>query len=153
MSLPADKLAALPAGDSVGDAATLPLHHNPVAARRRFIRLAAIAFAFCGLAGCTNRKRAETDEQTPAYARMSEDDIALADKTVQQALEGEPSGAVLEWYNRGSGNSGSVTPVRTYKTTDGTYCREYREIMRVGHESETYDIIACRHASGQWQPI
>lgn len=84
---------------------------------------------------------------------MSDDDITLADQTVQRALEDEPSGTALEWRNGSSGNSGSVTPVRTYRTREGTYCRAYREVMRVGSDSETYETIACRLASGDWQPI
>jgi hypothetical protein len=133
----------------------LPNHNDkrgrPGCDRRGFIRLTGLLIVCGGTSGCT--PTAAVKEPEPLYARMTEADVELADQTLQRTLEETQSGLALRWGNNSSGNSGSVTPIRTYRTATGTYCREYVEIIRIGRDSESYTGVACRGADGVWLPV
>jgi surface antigen len=92
-------------------------------------------------------------DTTPLYTRMTSDDVRTANQVVQNALEGTVSGTVLSWENPVSGHSGSVTPLKTFRSKSGAYCREYNETLTIGHRTETYTDTACRAADGQWHPV
>lgn len=80
-------------------------------------------------------------------------DRMYAARTTQTALERAPSGTVSTWRNPDSGNSGTVTPVRTYKTSGGQYCREYQQTVVVGGQSQSAYGTACRQPDGTWKII
>lgn len=82
---------------------------------------------------------------------MSQVDIALADQAVQDALERAPSGDAVEWRNTASGTAGSITPLRTFRTAAGVFCRDYQETLRIGVASERYIDTACRDEDGRWK--
>ena len=82
---------------------------------------------------------------------MSEVDIALADQAVQKALENARSGAAVKWHNDTNGAAGSITPLRTYRTAAGVFCRDYREVLTIGSASERYRDTACRSEDGLWK--
>lgn len=85
------------------------------------------------------------------------DRVALA-QAVTEALESKLSGATVAWHNPGSGTSGSITPVRTFRNRDGRWCREYEKqvqgegwgggLLLTGSGSER--VIACREDDGRW---
>jgi len=55
-------------------------------------------------------------------------------------------------WNQG-GQSGSVTPVRDGRTTDGRQCREFRqEVMIGGKRTEAYGT-ACLQPDGSWEVV
>src|ERR687888_2377534 len=51
--------------------------------------------------------------------RLDAADRAKASAAASQALESTPSGQSVAWRNPDNGNSGMVTPVRTYQTATG----------------------------------
>jgi surface antigen len=55
---------------------------------------------------------------------LDQRDKRLADEAAQKALETAPTGRSVAWRNPDNEHSGTVTPVRTYQTAGGTYCRE-----------------------------
>lgn len=68
-----------------------------------------------------------------------------------RAFEHTPSGQPVEWRDPDSRNYGSYTPQRTYRTTQGTYCREYSQFVVIdGREERAYGT-ACRQPDGTWQ--
>ena len=71
-------------------------------------------------------------------------------KNAQASLENSRSGRASEWRNPDSGNSGTITPTRTFEE-DGQYCREYRQTVTVGDETETLYGTACRQPDGSWK--
>jgi surface antigen len=71
--------------------------------------------------------------------------------TLEASLELSVSGVSTAWRNPDSGASGEVTPVRTFKTSDGRYCREYREVQRWAGGREETGGIACRQGDGMWK--
>ena len=69
---------------------------------------------------------------------------------VSQTLEKHLSGDVVQWRNEESGSSGSVRPVRTFRNSNGEWCREYNEQMVLGDERWSRSAIACRIGEGRW---
>ena len=74
-----------------------------------------------------------------------------AAKTQQQALEYNRVGQASTWSNPDRGSTGTVTPTRTYQTSSGQNCREYRHDVRIGDKSEQVIGQACRQPDGTWQ--
>ena len=71
-------------------------------------------------------------------------------KTTNHALEKMRSGSVSSWTNPDSGNSGTVTPMRTFKTASG-YCREFQQKVIVGGKEQDAHGTACRKPDGTWE--
>ncbi len=82
-------------------------------------------------------------------ARMQ--DRELLRSTVNRALEKVASGQVVTWRSPSTPAQATVRPIRTFKTEDGRWCREYERIWRSGDRSETERAIACRRGSGDWR--
>jgi len=85
--------------------------------------------------------------------RMDAADRERANTAASQALESMPSGQSVAWRNPDSGNAGAVTPVRTYQTANGQYCREYTQTITVGGERHQSYGTACRQADGTWRIV
>jgi surface antigen len=85
--------------------------------------------------------------------RMDAADRERANTAASQALESMPSGQSVAWRNPDSGNAGAVTPVRTYQTSSGQYCREYTQTITVGGERHQSYGTACRQADGTWRIV
>jgi surface antigen len=85
--------------------------------------------------------------------RLDAADRERASAAASQALESIPSGRSVAWRNPDSGNSGVVTPVRTYQTSTGQYCREYTQTITIGGEKHQSYGTACRQPDGSWKII
>lgn len=66
------------------------------------------------------------------------------------ALENNLSGDPLVWNDKGGHLSITVTPVRTFKTDEGVYCREYRQSVNSKGRVNYNEGLACRNNSGEW---
>ena len=77
-------------------------------------------------------------------------DKAAMQQAGQAALERSPTGRATSWNNPDSGNSGSITPVRTYETTAGP-CREFHNEVFIGGKRQQAYGTACRQADGSWK--
>lgn len=83
--------------------------------------------------------------------RMDAADRREAAETAQRAMETAPSGTSVAWQNPDSGNSGTVSPTRTYQSDSGQYCREYHTTVMIdGEEQKSYGT-ACRQPDGTWK--
>jgi surface antigen len=80
------------------------------------------------------------------------DQLALQSST-NNALETQPSGAVVSWRNPDSGNFGSVTPKPAYRANTGQYCREFIQSITVGSKTEEAFGTACRQVDGSWKLV
>lgn len=70
---------------------------------------------------------------------------------VAQVLETVPSRQPASWDNPRTGVGYTVTPERTYRVAEQTYCREYTVEARIGRRAEEVYGTACRQADGSWQ--
>ncbi len=86
-------------------------------------------------------------------ASLDRADMGYANNTAQEAFETAPAGRTSSWRNPDSGNSGTVTPVKTYQTNNGQYCREYNQTVNVGGRTEEAYGTACRQEDGSWKII
>ena len=90
----------------------------------------------------------------PAYGTLAPPAEALARDTVQEALETARSRTSLSWVYAEDGSKGEITPLRTYRSTTGYYCREYMEIVVSADDGRTSrQRTACRNADGLWKPL
>lgn len=80
-------------------------------------------------------------------------DQRLAGEAAQRAMEAAPAGTSVAWQNPDSGHAGTVTPVKTYQTDSGTFCREYQTNVTIGGEKEETFGTACRQPDGTWKIV
>ncbi len=72
-------------------------------------------------------------------------------QTTQTSLETGRTDETSAWRNPDSGHSGTVTPVKTYQTSRGQYCREYQQTVNIGGRTEQAYGTACRQPDGSWK--
>jgi surface antigen len=80
-------------------------------------------------------------------------DALYAGRAEYQALEYTPAGYSTPWRNPDTGHYGSVTPIETYETAGGAYCREFQHQAQIGGRSRDVYGTACRTPDGQWQAV
>ena len=86
-------------------------------------------------------------------ASLDKADQLYAEHTADVALESNPSGQSSTWSNPDSGNSGTITPVRTSYTDSGQPCREFQQTVTIGGETQQAYGTACRQADGAWHIV
>jgi surface antigen len=84
---------------------------------------------------------------------LDQRDRELALQSSQYALESTQTGTTSNWQNPDSGNSGSITPTRTYQNAGGQYCREFQQTIVVGGERQQGYGTACRQPDGSWRIV
>lgn len=77
------------------------------------------------------------------------DQMAM-ERNAQYALENTRTRATTTWRNPDTGNYGSITPIETYQTRQGQYCREYTQTVVVGGQPQQAYGTACRQPDGNW---
>jgi len=109
-----------------------------------------------GLSACSaSLASIQSPSERPRSAQTAS--LAASDKTLinrnrQSALEKNLSGTPVLWENPATGSSGSVTPIKTWKSKSGTYCRAYRERTKlVTGQFLSNEGVACRSANAVWQ--
>ena len=111
---------------------------------RRVLAAAALALPIAACAGIT-------PGDPDLYGGLDDSDVKLAARLMQTTLEKAPDGTMRRWSNDQTGNSGEITPLRTYATEDGTFCREYREELAVGGATGRFYHTACRDDAARWE--
>ncbi len=70
-----------------------------------------------------------------------------------QALENIASGEVASWVAPVGETRAEVKPLRTYRTVDKGFCREYEERVEDSRGVEMRRGIACRVGQGVWSDL
>jgi surface antigen len=78
-------------------------------------------------------------------------DQLQAKQATQRSLEVTPTGQTVTWQNPDSGHSGTVTPVKTYQTAAGQYCREFQQTVTIDGKTQQAYGTACRQPDGTWK--
>lgn len=81
---------------------------------------------------------------------LSLDDIKGYHLASQNALENLKTGERLEWSNENTGHSGTITPSRYYQTTQGDYCREFTQTLKLKQKQLETSGTACRNENKVW---
>jgi surface antigen len=84
------------------------------------------------------------------YQGLADSDVTLASRLAQTALEKAPDGVTRRWTNDQTGNRGEITPLRTYATENGYFCRDFREELAVGDTVGRFYHTACRDDDARW---
>ena len=82
--------------------------------------------------------------------RLDNKDKQMAAQAASRAFENNPTGQASSWSNPDSGNSGTITPTKTYQAS-GQYCREYQQTITVAGEQHQAYGTACRQPDGSWK--
>ncbi len=80
-------------------------------------------------------------------------DELTMERNAQYSLENTRTNATTTWRNPDTGNSGTTTPVETYQTSEGRYCREYIQTVTVAGEEQQAYGTACRQPDGSWMVV
>ena len=75
------------------------------------------------------------------------------DATVQDSLERQVSGQSFRTAPTGDGYTFTVTPLRTFRTGAGVFCRQFNVLLEHHDQKLTVGGIACRNKVGIWKPI
>ena len=78
------------------------------------------------------------------------DEVGLV---LNRVLEHSPSGQAVAWRSDRHDASAELTPIRTLKTPDQRYCREYRETLVINGEREERRGLSCRTGKEQWEKL
>lgn len=71
----------------------------------------------------------------------------------QSRVHTAPVGETIAWSNPQSGNSGSFTPIRDGRSSNGRYCREYQQTVSVGGRQQSAYGTACQQPDGSWEIV
>ena len=73
--------------------------------------------------------------------------------TAEQRAYYVPLGQQVTWNNPQNGNSGVIVPTSDGYATNGTYCREFQQMITVdGQQQQAYGK-ACRQPDGSWKVV
>lgn len=111
--------------------------------------IAALAIGI-GLGAVISDLRFEARLTRLEIGRLS--DSHAIEQVVTQALEKHLSGQSVRWQSQETGTRVVVTPVRTYRSQSGKWCREFTQQVEGRGDREALRGIACRDADGLWRP-
>ncbi|MBO88355.1 MAG: hypothetical protein CMP14_02445 [Rickettsiales bacterium] len=78
----------------------------------------------------------------------------LAATQAARKAQTAPIGQTINWNNPESGNSGTVTPTRQgTNSATGAYCREFRQTVTIGGQTQEAFGRACRQPDGSWKIV
>jgi surface antigen len=84
------------------------------------------------------------------FSQIAVEDWNRLKKARQTALEKSVSGKSVSWTGSRTGMRGSVTPLKTWKTDKGIYCRTYREKVRTANgQAQSRTGKACRDSAAK----
>lgn len=79
--------------------------------------------------------------------------LEVARGAVQAALEKRTQGETEHWAVPGVAR-GAVTPIRTWKSDSGHWCREFEETLQFPDgRAQTTRAVRCRSGDGRWKLI
>jgi surface antigen len=84
---------------------------------------------------------------------LDQNDREQMNQSTTNTLETSRTGQTSNWNNPDSGNSGTITPTRTFQRADGTYCREFTQTVNIGGEVQQAHGTACRQPDGTWKIV
>ena len=70
---------------------------------------------------------------------------------MNRVLEHTPSGTSVNWKSEAHNVSAELLPIRTLKTPDQRYCREFQEILLIDGVQETRHGLSCRIGKEKWE--
>lgn len=106
------------------------------------------------MAGRSGRLIASTIPLILIACATREKPVVVPDMVFQRALETQLSGQSMPWQLAGGGDLGTIEPLRTFRTEEGRFCREY-EVAHQANDGRNrrWVDIACRFQDGDWRQV
>jgi len=82
--------------------------------------------------------------------RLDEADRMKMGMATSDALNNNKIGTSSRWQSDRSDIAGAVTPTRDYTDENGNYCREIKQTVVIGGETQQETGQACREKDGSW---
>lgn len=124
--------------------ALLPQKHRQ--SRLRYVMPLALAASLALLAVFVVRQM-DSDQQLRDQLIQMQQEIA---QLRHETLENSPSGTPVSWSASKGKMRAQVTPLKTYRTADKQFCREYEERIEDEQGVEVRRGIACRAGKALW---
>lgn len=83
-------------------------------------------------------------------SKFKEQDVKLLMETVDKALDSADPHAALSWSNPKTGNSGDVSTVGRFTSTDGHPCKRLRVLNRAKGTESKGDYTLCKVPDRGW---
>jgi surface antigen len=109
-----------------------------------------VAGLFALLWACATASPENPESAATLYRGLDDGDLARMTPVLQRTLESALSGETARWRNDETNRSGSVRPLRTFRTATGYYCREFEELITDGGSNASGVHTACRNDDGIW---
>lgn len=94
---------------------------------------------------------AEIQKHLMALETEAKISLAEVDKERNRVLEYLPSGKTQTWKSEKGYLYAEVTPIRTLRTKENQYCREYKEVVKQNQKVESKHAISCRVGKEMWK--
>ena len=82
--------------------------------------------------------------------RLDKADRMKMGMATSDALNNNKIGTSSRWQSDRSDIAGAVTPTRDYTDENGNYCREIKQTVVIGGETQQETGQACREKDGSW---
>ena len=80
------------------------------------------------------------------------EDGKAIEAAVNRVLEKRLSGETVHWRSPTTGSEARITPVRTFRSESGQWCREFVREVSSAAGREVVRAIACREGPESWRP-
>lgn len=77
--------------------------------------------------------------------------VTAQEEAVQNSLEYNVSGLPVTWSDPDTGITLDVTPLQTFRSRNGVYCREYEMTLTIGDKVSPQVSFACRNEDRKWE--
>jgi surface antigen len=74
-------------------------------------------------------------------------------QAARSAVEAKADGESVAWENKATGNSGAITPLRSFAGKSGERCREARIARRAKKASGEAIYQFCQQPDGSWRIV
>ncbi|WP_428686479.1 hypothetical protein [Roseibium sp.] len=129
----------------------MPVHH--VSWKNTLVQMAAALVLIGGTFMFTSFwMQSRLDDTVSSLAAHMETERTLLAQTVQEALETKVSGETVQ-IGQGASWSEVLTPIKTYKSRSGHWCREYLRQSSFGKLDLSIRGTACRDGNGIWTTV
>jgi hypothetical protein len=95
----------------------------------------------------------ELTSYTSAEPALPDSALRVRIAGMQQALERKLSGEATPWHDPATGDAGEVLPVRTLRSTQYGWCRDFAESIRSAGRVYALQGTGCRNPSGVWDIV
>lgn len=134
------------------------------------IRVFTIGLCLLLLAGCSCRRSASADLNSPRKGELPvaigalagtiassalpagflPADQSAAQEAARYALDGPRVNQATTWQNRETRHSGAITPLWLERNAKGEECRSYLQLLLLEQQRHQASGTACRQSDGRW---